>query len=204
MRKQRVRAEQSAGATAQVAEAAVESNIGEVVELRPKPQVEKSPEIPKLPVSYEAIVESIYSLDVNATYARISKAKELGDGKRTDRNSLNKALDELEDRQREAYRLYLDALYNFSKWEAEAEVITSSMRSDATRELQREKEAGIRSKQITDADVVSKMSALYPDEFASHQLRRVRYEGMLADLKREADLWSERGKTLQCMAGTLR
>ena len=159
--------------------------------------------LPRLPATYEAIVNSVFSEDPEGDFDAIVQSLRIGE-KRTDRNTLLKANDDAEDCARRAHRLYLSALLAVQGWKLDVEVLTASMRSEATRELQREKTEGLRSKQITDADVVAKMAVLHPDEFRDRELFITRLDGMVEHLRKLADLATMRCTKTQTMINGIR
>lgn len=163
----------------------------------------KGPKLPRMPEDFERIVERVFSIDVHAQYDRLETIGKVGDG-RSNRAVLTRTLDEAEDNARLAHQLYLIAKVDFRAWDIEVEVITSGMRTEATRELQKEKDTGVRSKQITDADVTSKMAALYPDEFGATETKRTRLKAMVDHLEKFAELWASRCRSLQAMLGGVR
>lgn len=99
----------------------------------------------------------------------------------------------------EAHQLFVVAKAECERVEAECAPIVASMRDAANRELQAEKEKGLRNKSITDADVVGKAAAMFPDEWARVVGMQSKAEGMLAQLKQLAKLWEQRCFSLSTM-----
>ena len=50
------------------------------------------------------------------------------------------------------------------------------MREQATKALHGEKERGVRTKQITEKDVDTKCAAMFPDEWARQETKRLRHK----------------------------
>jgi len=164
--------------------------------LRPR----KSPE---LTPDFEHIVERVYQVDALKEYNRLEAALRVGE-RRTDRGALNFALDEAENNARLAHALYISAVLERARWEADAEIIMAPVRSIAVAELEKDKRDKIRTKDITDADVRAKMAALHPDEFKDHKDRSAKIKGMEDQLKRIADLWQSRCSSLRTMMDKVR
>jgi hypothetical protein len=158
---------------------------------------------PMLHTDFERIVDRIYRIDAMKEYDRLETSLRLGE-KRTDRAAVHEAVDDVESNARTAYALYLAACLARTSWEADAEITMAHIRNAATNQLQREKDSGQRSKQITDADVRSKMANLYPDEFAFHEKRSAKIKGMEEQLKRDADIWMSRCASVRSMLDKVR
>lgn len=158
---------------------------------------------PKLADDFERIVERMFHIDAEKEYERLIRDLKIGE-RRTDRAIVTKAVDDAEDNARLAHALFCAATIEFAKWEAEVELVEAPMRSEATAELQREKSEGVRSKQITDADVRAKIAALHPDEFKYNEERRVRLRLLVDQMKRIADLWQSRCPTTRTILDKIR
>lgn len=149
------------------------------------------------------IVRRIVSDDAFDAYPRLEAALKI-DAQRTDYGTLLRALDESEDNAREAHKLYVNAVIERERVELESEAVLASMREEAHRELQLEKDQGLRSKQITDADVSATCAGKFPDEWQAQQRRKSEAKRSCEHLERFADLWKERIRTLQVMITTIR
>ncbi len=159
---------------------------------------------PTLDKSTERIVERVYNVPTPLVeYEALENALTVGE-QRSDYSSLSKALDVAEDNARRAHKLYLVVRQDRKRWDTEKEIITAPMRSNATYELEREKKDGSRTKQITDADVLAKMAALYPDEFEHFETRAAKLKGMEEHILLWVDLWKSRCGSLQTMVRGLR
>lgn len=117
------------------------------------------------------------------------------------------ATNNAEDMARRAYRLYIVAVAEHESFVRETDSIVGAMRDGATAELEVEKrtmvkdssgkEKPLRSKLITDADVVAKASQLYPDEWLEVASRRTRAEGMKKMIENLAELAKSRCFTVR-------
>lgn len=152
---------------------------------------------------FQRIVEKVYKVDVLAEYDRLEKALRVGES-RTDRAILVRALDEAESNAWRAHALYLSAIAERTRWEADAEMVSGPARSNAVAELSAEKRHGVRKKDITDADVRAKLASMHPDEFKWQEKESAKIRGMEKQLGKLADLWSSRCATLRIMVDKAR
>jgi hypothetical protein len=152
---------------------------------------------------FQAIVETIIVDDPKGTYEKLERELVVGD-KRTDYGSMMRHLDHAERNARDAHRLWQTAIIEKKRWEMENEVVLAAARSEATRSLQAEKEKGLRSKQITDADVESRVAAIFPDEWKAQQHERARMSAMVASLENLSEVWLSRCRTLQALVAKQR
>jgi hypothetical protein len=146
--------------------------------------------------AFERITETLVVNDTEAAYKRLEQALVIGD-KRTDYGSVMKALDEAESNARLAHRLWQTAIVERKRWEMDNEVVWAVGRSEANRSLQHEKNEGTRSKQITDADVESRIATLYPDQWRAQEMRRIKMKSMVDSMQNLAENWASRCKSLQ-------
>lgn len=153
--------------------------------------------LPVLADGFTRITERVFDLpDPDAEYKTLEASLKLGT---SEFDSLQQALDCAEDNARRAHRLYVNARVEGESYEFDAEVVEAAMRTHASAELQREKESGLRTKQITDADVTAKIAAMFPDEARDLRMRRIRARKMIEHLKEFADLWGSRCRSLAKM-----
>lgn len=158
-------------------------------------------EHPSLHKGFEQIVESIFAIDVEAEYARLKRELRVqGEGFRH-RDTLLAALDSAEENARIARDIAVTARVERETWKVKQEAILAGIRSRALIDLQKEKEAGLRNKQITDADVESRMAELFPDEYTYAREREAKVKGMAESLDTLANLWEHRCSSLQSMLG---
>ncbi len=146
--------------------------------------------------AFVKIMETLVVDDPAGCYEQLERILVIGD-KRTDYGTVTKHLDEAEHNARLAHRLWQAAIIERKRWELENEVVFGAMRREATRSLQHEKDSGSRSKQITDADVESRVSTMYPDEYSAQERKRVRVKSMVDSMQNLSDMWASRCKSLQ-------
>lgn len=149
------------------------------------------PDMPKVNRDMERVITTIFAVDFGKEHDRLIKEMRIGE-KRTDRGTVSKAADDAEENARIAFDMYCAAYAEQKGWEAEVELIEAPMRSEAVAELENDKKNGLRSKQITDADVTAKMAAIHPDEFRHIARRRVEMKLLVERSERIADLWMSR------------
>lgn len=150
--------------------------------------------MPVLNDGFRRIEERVFDLpNPDAEYESLEGALSVGS---RDTDDLARALDEAEDCARRAHRLYANAKLDLARFQADAEVIEGAIRTEAAAELQRERDSGLRTKQITDADVTAKAAALFPDEWRDLAARKVRAKLAVEHMERFADLWVSRCRSL--------
>jgi hypothetical protein len=147
---------------------------------------------------FQEIVETLWVADPKGTYDYLEEQLRLGD-RRTDRGSVFLQLDDVERNARTAHKLWQTAIVERKRWELENEVVFSSMRTEATKSLQREKDQKLRSKMITDDDVESRCAAMFPDEYRAQEVRRTKMKAMVDSMENLSDCWLRRIGTLQAM-----
>lgn len=157
----------------------------------------------KLREDLDKIVETVFVNDVHETWKRLREALVIGE-KRSDHGTLQKALDKAEENAYDAHRLWITGKVEWERWERENDVVFGAMRSEATASLQKEKEDGVRSKQVTDADVTARIATLFPDEFQAQEFRRAKVKATIASLESLAVRWDSRCRTLGTMLSKLR
>ena len=147
---------------------------------------------------FDRIVEKVFVKDPDAAYARLERDLRIGDERAT-YGALVKALDEAETNARLAHRLYVSARVERERWELDNEVFFAGMRVEAMREIQREKDMKMRSKQITDADVASMCASMYPDQYRAQEVQRRKVKVMEESLANLSEVWLIRCKSLQTL-----
>lgn len=153
---------------------------------------------------FRRVSEKIFFKEgIDVPYARLEKRLSLG-SKVFDYSGTMEALDGVESDLRDAHRILVTAKLTFERWEKDNEVNTSVYRSEATKSLQREKDSGFRSKQITDADVNGRCSEMFPDEWKAAELERYEYKLTLDSLQNLVDVFASRCRTLQTAASKQR
>ena len=167
------------------------------VAVPPAPIVRAFGAMPSAGDGFAQITERIFDMpDPDAEYAELEGALQLGT---QTADSIVSALDRAEDHARRAHRLYVCARVDSERFNLDADVIESAMRTQAVSELQREKDSGVRTKQITDGDTTAKIAAMFPDEHRDLAERRVKSRKMVDHLEAFAQLWRSRCYSLSKM-----
>ena len=156
-----------------------------------------------VPEDMQRIVDAVFIEDPWPIYQKLEKSLRVGE-KRSDRGVTEAHLDEAETNARLAHRLWITAKVARDQWEAENQVVFGAMRAEATAQLQREKDQGTRSKQITDADVNMMCAAMFQDEWVSQESRRKKFEAMVENMKHLADVMTWHPHTVATMHGKQR
>ena len=153
---------------------------------------------------FARIVESFFDVDVEAEFAELERHRSLTREQRADHAILCEELDKAGERAQMAGLLYINAREALELFEVDAVVVESDMRAKATSSLQAEKDAGRRSKAITDADVESAMGAMFPDQYRASRVARVRATKAVEQFKRIAEIWGARQQALDALVRTAR
>jgi hypothetical protein len=153
--------------------------------------------------TYSRIVDRVFNEDIFSSYDRLEKGLSLGGG-RSDYATLVKFLDEAEDNAREAHRLFVNARLESERIELESTSNVASLWNDARRQLEAEKDAGSRKKQVTDTDVKYAVAELFPEQWRHEESRRIKAKYTKEHLERLADLWKTRAHSLTVMLQTMR
>jgi len=172
-----------------------------------KPSGSRIKDFPVVHPGVERIVERVYDINVEEAYQRLEAALRVGD-KRTEYGTVNEAVDDASSMAKLAHRLYLAVKLELETWDKDVAIVMASTRSTATAVLEEhnraKKLAKEPAKQITEADIKSKMAALYPDEFKHHAIKRAKLEGLVEHLKNDAEIWKYRANSVTAMLGAIR
>jgi len=151
----------------------------------------------------DRIVTTIFDCDIDRVYERLKRELKVGEG-RADRGTLQKNIDEAEDNAREAHRLYVTAKLMKERYEAQHDPIIGAMWKSAQEVLEKEKKDGLRTKQITDADVRYKAAEMYPDEWQEQQARLRKYDQTVKHLEHLVQLWISRCQSTRKLSDLVR
>lgn len=143
----------------------------------------------------QRIVDSTFVEDVWPAFERAEAF--LKQSSRGERGHLEELLDAGEAVAREMHRVWMTAEYEMGCWQRENEVLFSSMRLEADRALQAEKDSKQRNKAITDNDVRMMAAQLFGDEWSAQEARKQKVELGLQSAKNLFELVVQRIKTLQ-------
>lgn len=149
---------------------------------------------PSMPPSYERITKRILNIDVEKEYERLERELELNEAATP--AAVRKAANSAEANALKAYHLFVHATVAHERFKIDSDLVVSAMRDAATADLQHEKDAGQRTKMITEADVRGRAAVLFPDEWREANEKRVRAENLHKSIERLADLWRQRAHTL--------
>lgn len=149
----------------------------------------------------DAVVVSPES--IASIHAAIEASLTIADG-RLEYGHLAAALNAATKHYRNAYRLASTATRHRKIWQRENVITRAAMRQAAIKSLQTEKAEGLRSKQITDADVESQMGILNPDEVRAQIQREINLETVEKSFYNLVDVAAERCQALRTLLGKSR
>jgi hypothetical protein len=158
-------------------------------------------ELPKPSRGLDKIVDKLFADDFDPAEegAAIMAALKI-DGALTP-GTMEKAANVADEIAVRAHRLYLVARTDFEQFQIKYEAIADAMRTEATSQLQAEKNANMRSKAITEADVRGRCALLYPDEWAEAENAKNRYQATVDHWKFVAEQAAGRRYSLGQMQG---
>jgi hypothetical protein len=142
------------------------------------------------------VVTSIYDIDIQATYRRLTDDLSLGDGA-TEYGAVLAAMDAAERNAFDASRLYRHAKLEEDRVTMEVDKKLEILRSSSRAELDKEKSDGIRSKAPTLQDIEDRMIASWPDDVAKHRQKIAEIHGAARVIEDLAGLWRSRCATLR-------
>lgn len=112
-------------------------------------------------------------------------------------NSLAKA----EFEARRAFKLWISFKDMALKWELDNQVVFSDMKNAANKALQDEKDAKLRSKMITDADLNLMCATMFPDEWRAQEIRRARAKAAEKSLEHLVEMYGSYCRSLGTLVG---
>lgn len=153
---------------------------------------------------YPAVVERVFRpMDWATVLDRYDAWIELGD-KRTDEGFIRKAHETGPRLVQDLFDAYVQVRLARETWELENDVVFGAMREQASKVLELEKERKIRTKQITEKDIDQKCAAMFPDEWASQESRRLRMKLTEDRMKFAVENAQTRCRVLETMMAKLR
>ncbi|MDE2099196.1 MAG: hypothetical protein KGL39_18220 [Patescibacteria group bacterium] len=152
------------------------------------------PELPSCSPGLSRIVESVFSVDILELYDKIEGQLAIANALTPE--AVRAALNKADDNARVAHQIYVIAKIELDKLKLEYSKVESAMRDSAVKELTNDKAVGLRSKMITEADVTAKVIEMFPDEYVAMITRKSKETETLEHLRRLADLWQQRCRTL--------
>ncbi len=154
-------------------------------------------------LALDRIVESVFDCDIDSEFKRLKEELKLGNN-RSERGFLQIAIDNAEDNARSAHAMYVTAKLIKEAYEAKADKVIGAMWKSASDVLEQEKKNGLRSKQITDADVRYKAAEMYPDEWSEQTLTLRRYDQTVKHLEQLVQLWNSRCNSVRKLSDLVR
>lgn len=156
------------------------------------------PPPPDLKRGFNEIVRRVFSTDLEVVkeYETIEGALSISV---LSPQAISRAANQSEDMARRAYRLYIVGKVEYESYMRATEALVAVIRDAAMKKLELEKASGLRTKQITDADVLAYCASIYADEWEDIMSRRNRAKGMLGYLEQLSDLSKKRCFTVARM-----
>lgn len=150
------------------------------------------PAPPDLKRGFKEIARRMFDSDTDVVdeFATIEGALSIT-GKLTP-GAITRVANQSEDMAWRAYKLFIAGKIEYESYMRQTEILLAGCRDGATQKLEQEKATNIRTKQITDADVLSYMAAEYPDEWDDIMLRRDRAKLMMKGLEQLSTLATKR------------
>jgi hypothetical protein len=169
--------------------------------------------IPEPPPAYARLVRRLMTIDPEDAFEKVTAGLKEGKQKahRAEYADVVDQLDEASQLHMLSHQLAASAAVTVSRYEADLEVLQSDMRTQARAALNLERDAAkggdkkaAAPKQITDADVESRMAGTYPAEYR-------RLTGLLAEARAAKkfidalpDQWAARRRELEARVRTVR
>lgn len=151
---------------------------------------------PELKPGLARIVERVFDRAEKLwpEYDRLEDELSLKDG--SSGGEVGSALSNVEGNASDAHLLMIAAKFEFERYEAEQEAYLAPMRQQIRADLEREKAAKTRTKNITDKDVADALTEQFPDEITVGFERKAKAEQTVDHLERLATLWRQRSYSL--------
>jgi hypothetical protein len=115
---------------------------------------------------FERVLEYVFVKDIEGTFHRIIEfVGKKGGRTKQDVDQANVLL-------RKAHDLHMTAKRERYRWELDNRIVFAACYEKAVLDLQREKDAKTRSKQVTDQDVEERFALMYPSEYKHQELKK--------------------------------
>lgn len=156
---------------------------------------------PTMGKGFSHILETIFSedVDVESEYAAIEDSLSIKESLTP--GVLKEATNRAEEMARRAFRLYVLAKIEHDAYVRESDAMLADLRKVAVAALERDRVNKVRTKNITDVDVLSTIAELYPEQWKDLSDRRSKADGMLAYLSNLASLSKSRCFSVSKMLG---
>jgi hypothetical protein len=100
---------------------------------------------------------------------------------------------------RKAFRILIRYRQLHTAWERDNATVFSSIWYEASKALQREKDLGNRSKQITDKDVDMMCASMFPDEWRENEVKALRAKQTEKSLEHLVEMWTSKCRSLKSL-----
>jgi hypothetical protein len=172
-----------------------------VEELKRRPAQGLEP--PEIPAPVRSIIESVFRVNYEEDWKHLHAQLTIGID-RTNHAVVAAHVDHVQDRANSALKLYLNLKLEYEHYKLNREIVWAAIRDEANAELQREKDAGLRNKSITDADVTAKMAELHPDEYRRVEMEKKKFELAVEQAKGFADRWADRPRDVNSLLNKMK
>lgn len=154
---------------------------------------------------YERIQSTLYALDPIKEFDRLTQGLSFDKpASQVEFGHLVDALDRATDNLYRASALLAHCKVAHDAFQVDVQVLESSLYDEAYRALQAEKDAGKRSKAISEADVRAAMSQRHPDSVRENEARLSKAKRLVEHVERLHDCWKVRARALDTMVATSR
>lgn len=160
---------------------------------------------PVLPDGYESIVTHVFELpDPELVYSDVINGIKAVKASKCSMSELMDALDSAQSNALAARKLLVNMKLTVTAVSMDTNVLMSAMRDQASAALEREKEAGLRKKAITEADVQAQVATMFPDEWKAVQDRDAKSKQSVAFLEDLCERAVERARDLRAIVASSR
>jgi hypothetical protein len=171
----------------------------------PASRLHNAGKLPPLPDGYRTIVNSVFNLpDPNSVYEEVLAGIRPIQASRASMSELLDAVDTAQSVALKARGLLVNTKVTFDAVAREAMVVMSAMRDQATAQLEREKEAGLRKKAITESDVENTIATLFPDEWKASKEQEAKARRAIDLIENMCERAVERARDLRAIIGASR
>lgn len=160
-------------------------------------------EMPLDPRFIKIVERTFAPIDWDKAFTKLEAWLELGD-RRTEEAFIRKAHEQGPAIVRELYGCYLQIRLTRESWEKDNDVVLGTIRAEATKALQAEKDRGARNKTITEADIIGQCARMFPDEWPKQEQKRLKYKLTEDRAKHDVEVATLRCRHLDSMLTRLR
>jgi len=161
--------------------------------------------LPPLPDGYSAVVTSVFDLpDPYSVYKEIVEGIRPLKVSRLSMSDLMDVLDRAQSIVIAARGLLVNTKVTVDGVKRDTDRLMAAMRDQASTQLEREKEAGLRKKAITNDDVMGCVATMFPDEWAACQERDAKARRTIAMIEAICESAIERARDLRAIVSSSR